>query len=59
MIHDENYDRNLDTKKILQLLAEWDEEYCMDEPLILQMRESYALKYHIFDPDTPTYMEAI
>ena len=31
----------------------------MDTPSTCPMRESYALKTQIHDPDTPTYMEAL
>ena len=31
----------------------------MDTPSTFHMRESYALKTQIHDPDTPTYMEAL
>ena len=31
----------------------------MDAPSTFHMGESYAIKYHIHDPDTPTYMEAL
>ena len=44
---------------ILSLLAEWDTEYCMDTPSTFYMRETYAIKTQIHDPDTPTYMEAL
>ena len=44
---------------ILSLLAEWDEEDCMDTPKIFHMREYYVIKYQNHDTDTPTYMEAL
>ena len=59
MIHDGGYDRNVDTDEILSLLAEWDEEYCMDTPSMFHMREYYVIKYKIHDPDTPTYMDSL
>ena len=34
----------------------WHEEYCKDVPPIINMREYYALKFLIHDPDTPMYM---
>ena len=48
MIQDRDYDSNVDTDDILSLLAEGDAE-----------RESYAIKTHSHNPDTPTYMEAL
>ena len=59
MIQDRDFDRNVDTDDILSLLAEWDTEYCMDTSSMFHMRESYALKTQIHDPDTPTYIEAL
>ena len=31
----------------------------MDDPSEFHMRKSYAIKLHIQDPNTPTYMEAL
>ena len=31
----------------------------MDKPSTFHMREYYALKTQSYDPDTPTYMEAL
>ena len=59
MIQDRDFDSNVDTDDILSLLAEWDAEDCMDTSSTFHMRESYALKTQIHDPDTPTYMEAL
>ena len=56
IIQDRDFDRNVDTDGILSLLAEWDAEDYMDTPSTFHMRESYALKTQIHDPDTPTYM---
>ena len=56
---DGDFDSNVDTDDILSLLAEWDAEYFMDTPSTFHMRESYALKNQIQDPETPTYMEAL
>ena len=50
---------NVDTDDILSLLAEWNAEDCMNKPSTFHMRESYALKTQIHDPDTPMYMEAL
>ena len=44
MIHDGDYDRNVDTDDIISLLAEWDAEDCMNTPSTFHMRESYVLK---------------
>ena len=59
MIQDRDFDSNVDTDDILSVLAEWDAEDCMDTPSTFHIRESYALKTQIHDPDTPTYMEAL
>ena len=59
MIQDRDFDINVDTDDILSLLAEWDAEYCMDTPSTFHMRESYAFKNQIHDPDTPTYRGAL
>ena len=59
MIKDRDINSNVDTDDITLLLAEWDTEDCIDTPSTFHMRESYALKTQIHDPDTPTYMEAI
>ena len=59
IISDECYDINVDTDNIISPLSEQDGEYCMDAPSTFHMGESYAIKYHIHDPDTPTYMEAL
>ena len=59
MIQDRDFDINVDTDDILLLLAEWDAEDCMYTPSTFHIRESYALKTQIHDPDTPTYMEAL
>ena len=59
MIQDRDFDNNVDTDDILSLLAEWDTEQCMHTPWKFHMRESYALKTQIHDPDNPTYMEAL
>ena len=59
MIQDRDLNSNVDMDDILSLLAEWDTEYCMDTPSTFYMRESYAIKTQIHDPDTPTYMEAL
>ena len=59
MIQDRDLDSNIDTDDILFLMAEWDAEDCMDTPSTFRMKESYALKTQIHDPDTPTYMEAL
>ena len=59
MIQYSNFDINVDTDDILSLLAEWDEEDCMDTPSTFHMRESYALNTQSHDPDTTTYMEAL
>ena len=58
MIQDRDFDSNVDTDKILLLLAEWDAEDGMDTPSTFHMRESYALKTQSHYPDTPTYMDA-
>ena len=44
MIRDRDDDINVDTYKILLLLADWDAEYFMDAPSTLHIRGSYALK---------------
>ena len=59
MIQDRYLDRNVDTDDILWLLSEWYTYYFMDTPSTFHMKESYALKNQIHDPDTPTYMEAL
>ena len=59
MIQDRDINSNVDTDYILLLLAEWGAEYFMYTPSTFHMRESYALKTQIHDPDTPTYMEAL
>ena len=59
MIQDREFDSNVDTDDILQLLAEWDAEDCMDTPSMFHMRESYDIKTQSHDPDNPTYMEAL
>ena len=58
-IQDLYYYCNVDTYNIRLLLAVWDTEDFMDAPSTLHMRESYALKYQICDPDNPTYMESL
>ena len=45
--------------EILSSLAEWDAEDFMGTPSTFNMRKSYVLKYQIYYPDTPTYMEAL
>ena len=59
MIQDRDINSNVDTYDNLSLLAEWDAEDCMNTPSTFHIRESYALKNQIHDPDTPTYMEAL
>ena len=59
MICDGVYDTNVDTNNILSLLAEWYEEYFIDTPSTLLMREYYDIKYKRHDLDTPKYMEAL
>ena len=59
MIKERDLNSNVDMDDILYLMAEWDSEDCMDMPSTFHMRESYALKIQIHDPDTPTYMEAL
>ena len=59
MIQDGDYDRNLDTKKILYLSADWYKQDCIDAPSKLYTRESYALKSQNRGPDTPIYMESL
>ena len=50
---------NVDTDKIISLMAEWDAEYCMDSPSTFNMRESYVFKSQSQDTDTPMYMEVL
>ena len=50
---------NEDKYEIILVLADWDAKVCMDAPSTFHMRESYALKSQIHDPDTPTFMEAL
>ena len=45
MIHDGDYNSNIDMDDIISLLAEWDAEDFMDTPSIFYMRESYGIKY--------------
>ena len=59
MIQDRDLNRNVDTDDILSLLSKWGAEDCMDMPSTFHMRESYTLKTKSYDPDTPTYMEAL
>ena len=59
MIQDRDLNSNIDTDDILSLLADWDEEDCMDTPSTFHMGASYAIKTQSHDPDTPTYMEAL
>ena len=59
MIHNGDYDRNVDPNEILLLLADWDAEDCMDTPSTFHMGEYYVLKSQSHDTDTPTYMEAL
>ena len=59
MIQDRDLNRNVDTDYILLLLTELDAEYCMDIPSTFHMREFYVLMNQGYDPDTPTYMEAL
>ena len=59
MIQDRSINSNVDKDDILLLLAEWDAEDFMDTPSKFHIRESYALKTQIYDPDAPTYMEAL
>ena len=59
MIQDRYFDSNVDKFDILLLLAEWDEEDCMDTLSTFHMREYYDLKTQSHYPDTPTYMEAL
>ena len=59
MIQDRDLDSSVDTDDILLLLAEWDAEDCMDTLSTFHMRESYALKTQIHNPDTPMYMEEL
>ena len=59
MIHNGDYDRNVDPDEILLLLADWDAEDCMDTPSTFHMGEYYVLKSQSHDTDTPTYMEAL
>ena len=59
MIHYGDYYSNVDTDKIILLLSEWDIEDCMDAPSTPYMRESYAIKFQIHDPDAPTYIETL
>ena len=54
-----DYDRNVDTDEILQLMDEWDGEDCMDTPSTFHMRKYEVLKSQSHDPDTPKYMEAL
>ena len=54
MIHNRDYDSNIDTDDILSLLAEWDSEDCMDTPSTFHIREFYVLKYQSHNPDTLT-----
>ena len=44
MIQDRDLNSNVDTDDIPSLLAEWDEEDCMDTPSTFYIRESYAIK---------------
>ena len=59
MIQDRDLDIIVDTDDILSLLAERDAEYFMDTPSTFYMREYYVLNNKIYDPHTPTYMEAL
>ena len=59
MIQDRDINSNVDTDDILLLLAERYAEYCIGTPSMFHMRESYALKTQIHDPDTLKYMEAL
>ena len=54
MIHDGDYDSNVDTDEILLLMANWDAENCMDISLTFHMRAFYVLKSQIHYPDTTT-----
>ena len=51
--------RNVNMDDILLLMAEWYAKECMDAPSTFHMREYYVIKPQIYDPDTPTYMEAL
>ena len=59
MIQYRDINSNIDTYDTLSLLAEWYAEDCMDTPSTFHKRESYILKSHSHDPDTPTYIEAL
>ena len=59
IIRGEDFNCNVATDKILQLLVECYAEYFMDEPSTFHMRKYYAIKSQSHDPDTPTYMEEL
>ena len=59
MIRNRDYDRNVDTEKVLYLLAGWDAQDCMDYMSKFYIREPYDIKSHSHQPNTPMYMEAL
>ena len=58
-MQDEVYYINVDAYQILYLLDDWDAEDCMYASTEFHMKEFYALKYQINDPNTPTHMELL
>ena len=46
MIRNGDYDRNVDTEKVLYLLAGWDAQDCMDYMSKFYIREPYDIKSH-------------
>ena len=59
MIRDGDYDKNVDMDDIIYLISGWDEEYCIDDPQELHMREYYAIKSQGQDPDNALYTEEL
>ena len=53
IIQDRDLNINVDMDDILLVLSEWDAEGCMDMPSTFHMKESYAIKTQLHDPDTP------
>ena len=58
IIQSRYYVSNIDIDEIISLLDDLGAKYCMYNPLIFHMRESYAIRSHIHDNDNPKFMEA-
>ena len=59
MVHNGDYNINVDTDTIPLSLTDWESKYFMKAPLTLCIREPNDIESKSLDPDTPTYMEEL